>query len=225
MNKPFTGILLGPPGSGKSTQAGILVRELGFSHIDVGSALRKASGSDTPLGKKIAEIMNRHMGLVSDDVIRAILSDTLFSILDDQSAIIDGAPRCASQMDLIVDVLSEYDRTIGGVIFINLSEEESIRRISNRWMCQHCNQMFVAEVDFLLSEKKCPSCSGTLVRREDDTEEGVRKRFRVFFENTLPVIEEFRLQNVLFEVDGSCDVQFIADRIREYVGRSFHDEV
>lgn len=215
MNKPFTAILLGPPGSGKSTQADFLVREMDVVHIDVGLALRKTSEMKTPLGTKISEIMNHRMGLVPDDIVEEVLSGALASIPSEKSIIIDGAPRRMTQIEIVESVLKTFERRMEVAISVALSEEESVRRISCRWMCPKCNRSFVEGVDFQKSEELCPSCGTTLMRRKDDTEEGVRKRYQVFVADTLPVIEYYRERGSLLEVDGSKDPEAIFEDIRK----------
>lgn len=214
MNKPFTAILLGPPGSGKSTQADFLVREMGAVHVDVGLALRKTAEMGTPLGKKVSDIMNHRMGLVPDDVVEEVLSGALASISSEQPVILDGAPRRMTQVGIVEEVLGTFERHADLAIYVALSEKESVRRISCRWMCSRCNHSFVAGVDFQKGKEVCPSCGATLVRRKDDTEDGVRKRFRVFATDTLPVVEHYRKKGTLLEVDGTKDPIAIFGDIR-----------
>lgn len=214
MKKPFTAILLGPPGSGKSTQADFLVREMDAVHVDVGLALRKTSEMATPLGAKISDIMNRRMGLVPDDIVEEVLSGALASIPPEKNIILDGAPRRATQIPIVEAVLAIFGRRADVAMYVSLSEEESIRRISCRWMCPRCNRPFIAGVDFRKGEELCPSCGTTLSRRKDDTEEGVRKRYQVFLADTIPVVEFYREKGALLEVDGGKDPAAIFEEIR-----------
>ena len=214
MKQPFTAILLGPPGSGKSTQADFLVAEMDAVHIDIGLALRKTSEMETSLGKKISSIMNERMGLVPDDIVEEVLSGALASISPSKNVIIDGAPRRLSQVKLVEDVLATFERAVDFVLFVSLSEEESVRRISRRWLCPKCNRPFIAGVDFRAGEELCPSCGTTLSRRKDDTEEGVQKRFHVFLADTLPVVQFYQEKGVLLEVDGAKEPSSIFEEIR-----------
>ncbi len=219
MTRLLTAILLGPPGSGKSTQADFLVREMNAVHIDVGLALRKTSEMKTPLGEKISEIMNTRMGLVPDDIVEEVLSGALASIQPDTSVILDGAPRRETQIDIVEAVLATFEREVDVAIYVALSEEESIRRISCRWMCPRCNRPFVAGVDFRKGEEICPACGTTLSRRKDDTEEGVQKRYQIFVADTLPVVEHYRKKGALLEVDGAKDPAAIFEDIRRVLER------
>ncbi len=214
MNKPFTAILLGPPGSGKSTQADFLVREMDAVHVDVGLALRKTSEMDTPLGRKVSDIMNHRMGLVPDDIVEEVLSGALASISSEKPVIIDGAPRRMTQVGIVEAVLGTFERRADAAIYVALSEEESIRRISCRWMCPRCNRSFVSGIDFQKGEERCSVCKTELERRKDDTEDGVRKRYQIFSADTLPVIEYYRKKDALLEVDGAKDPVVIFEEIR-----------
>ncbi len=221
MNKPLTVVLVGPPGSGKSTQADFLVREMGAVHVDVGLALRKTAELDTPLGAKVFDIMNRRKELVPDDIVEEVLSGAFACIPPDHMAIVDGAPRCAPQIGIVDALLGVFERRVDAAISVVLSEEESVRRISRRWMCAQCNRPLISGVDFREGNELCPSCGKPLSRRKDDTEDGVRKRFRVFASNTVPVIEHYREAGVLFEVDGTKDPLEIFGDIRKHIESNF----
>lgn len=217
MNQSFTVILLGPPGSGKSTQADFLVKEMNAVHIDIGFFLRKTAESNTVLGRKISEIVNKRMGLVSDDVVEEVLLETLPTVPLEKNIVIDGAPRRMTQIFAVDRALSKINRVVNSLISITLSEEESIRRISCRWICSRCDRSFVADVDFPVGKEVCPVCGGALVRRKDDTEEGVQKRYQIFVADTLPIVEYYREKNMLFEIDGKNDSAVISEEIRRYI--------
>lgn len=217
MNTSFTVILLGPPGSGKSTQADFLVREMEAIHVDIGLALRKTAEMNTPLGARVSDIMNRRKELVPDDIVEEVLSGALASVPPNRLVIIDGAPRCSTQIGIIDGILKTFERVVNLAVYVALSEEESVRRISRRWMCPQCNRPFIAGVDFQEGTAQCPSCHIPLSRRKDDTEEGVRKRFQVFASNTLPVVECYRKAGTLLEVDGTKDPIALFCDIREHV--------
>ncbi len=217
MSTAFTAILLGPPGSGKSTQANFLVKELEAVHVDIGLALRKTAEMSTPLGVRISDIMNRRKELVPDDIVEEVLSGALASVSPDRLVIIDGAPRCSAQIGIVDAMLKIFERKVDVAIYVALSEEESVRRISRRWMCPQCNRPFVRGADFQEENAMCPTCRVRLLRRKDDTEEGVRKRFQVFALNTLPVVEHYRKEGNLLEVDGTKDPVMLFGDIRAHV--------
>lgn len=196
-------ILLGPPGSGKSTQAELLKKALGLVHIDIGSELRAAAEEDTPFGSTLNDIINRRRELVSDDIMATILEKALSRVPATVGVLIDGAPRRASQIDEVLRVVRSSGRTIDKVIFIGLSEKESIERISKRYLCSGCRQPHIFGKDIFSSDAVCDVCGGKISQRKDDTPEGVRTRYQIFHSETLPVIEHFEKEHMLISVDGN----------------------
>lgn len=202
-------ILLGPPGSGKSTQAELLKKALGLVHIDIGSELRAAAEEDTPFGHTLNDTINRRRELVSDEVMAAILKKALSRVPETIGVLIDGAPRRASQIDEVLRVIRASGRTIAKVIFISLSEEESVERISKRYLCFGCRQPYIFGKDIFSPDTACSVCGGKIGQRKDDTPAGVRKRYGIFHSETLPVIEHFEKEHLLLRVDGNQDADAI----------------
>ncbi|OGI14420.1 MAG: hypothetical protein A3E38_02405 [Candidatus Moranbacteria bacterium RIFCSPHIGHO2_12_FULL_54_9] len=212
-------ILLGPPGSGKSTQAELLSAGLGLRHIDIGSALRAAAEEDTPFGHMVNATINKRRELVSDDIVKAVLEKALKNIQAPQGILLDGAPRRASQIDKVTEALRSVGRTISWVIFIDLSEEESIERISKRYLCLSCHKPYIFGKDIFSTEAVCDACGGKIGQRTDDTPAGVRKRFQIFQAETLPVADYFEKAKTLLRVDGHQDAQAIYQDIIRQKGR------
>lgn len=200
--KPDAYILLGPPGSGKSTQADFFGREFGAAHIDVGAALRAAAGEPTPFGEILFDIINERRELVPDGIVRSILGNELRKIDPSRPVVIDGAPRCGSQVRIVLSTIFESGRELRKVFYIDLSEEVSVSRISRRFSCAGCGRKFILGADLSSETDACPSCGVTVSRRTDDTEEGVRKRYRIFREETVPVIADFEGRGELARVSG-----------------------
>lgn len=196
-------ILLGPPGSGKSTQAELLKKHFGLVHIDIGSELRAAAEEDTPLGHEINDTIHRRHSLVSDAVMMKVFEDVIKRVPASQGILLDGAPRRASQIDEVLDTLRSFGRSLHKVIFINLSEDQSIERISKRYLCFGCHRPYILGKDTFVPETPCAVCGGKIGQRKDDTVEGVRKRHQIFHMETLPVIEYFKKNNLLQSVDGN----------------------
>ena len=122
-SQPKNYILLGPPGSGKSTQATILKNKYHLAHIDVGSELRRLAESGTDLGKTIHQVINVKKELVSDGLIGDVVAHILTSLSQDQGVLLDGAPRRISQVDEVEKALADRGRTVEKVIFLDLSEK------------------------------------------------------------------------------------------------------
>ncbi len=207
-----TYILLGPPGCGKSTQAEYFKTRFGAVHLDMGGALRRAAAEPTAIGKRLYEIINGEHALVPDGVMRAVLEEELGKVPEDALLIIDGTPRRESQIDDVVGALADFDRSIDKVIFIELSEADSVERISNRFSCAGCGAKLILGKDFAAGGT-CPSCGGVVGQRADDTSEGVGERWRIFHEDTMPVLDFFAAHGKLIRVSGTEPAASISAKI------------
>ncbi|MEP7162491.1 MAG: nucleoside monophosphate kinase [Candidatus Moraniibacteriota bacterium] len=213
MTDPKSYILIGPPGSGKSTLAHSLEKRLGVVHIDIGSELRRAAQEDTPFATEINDTINHKKELVSDMVVYGVLADALMRIPAGKGVVLDGAPRPASQIDEVLHILGVSGRKPERVIFINLPEAMSIERISRRFKCIQCEEPLILGTGIQHPTDSCPKCGGKVAQREDDTVEGVRKRYRIFQGVTLPVVEYFREHGFLLEVDGTLPSETIIEKV------------
>lgn len=209
--------LLGPPGSGKSTQAELLKKKFDLVHIDIGSELRAVAEQDTEIGHTVDEIIHHRGELVPDDIMREVFRQALARVPRDKGIILDGAPRYVSQIDALFGILEACGRTIGKVIFIDIPLEESIARISKRYLCFGCRRPFILGKDITANDVVCSHCGGKIGQRKDDTSEGVHKRFTVFQSETFPVIEYFRGKGLLLQVDGRQDPEMIFQDISKRI--------
>ena len=203
-------VLLGPPGSGKSTQAQYLIDRFRAAHIEMGASLRVVAQEPTPLGRAVYRIINVEKGLVPDDVIARVLRDALQkTIKDGEDIVFDGAPRRESQIKLIEDILKEAKRPIERVVFLRMPEETAVSRIASRFYCIEQKHALILGRDVLTPSDRCPVCQSDIKQRVDDTPEGVRKRYRVFMQETVPVIEYYRVRKKLIEVDASLSPEIV----------------
>ncbi|HWQ60298.1 MAG TPA: nucleoside monophosphate kinase [Candidatus Fimivivens sp.] len=212
-------ILLGPPGSGKSTQADLFGREFGTVHIDMGAALRAAAGEPTPFGEALSDIINRRRELVPDGIVRSILENELRRIDSSRPVIIDGAPRRESQIQPVLSAIHGSGRTLRKTILLDLSEEGAIHRISKRFSCLSCGRKLILGTDLGSAREPCPSCGAAVSQRADDTEAGVRKRYRIFRDETMAVVGYFETQGELLRVPGDRSAEEIFSEIRSVLGR------
>ncbi len=208
-----TYILLGPPGSGKSTEAKILGEKIGLSHIEIGSRLRKVASEDSELGRLVNEIIYQKKELVPDGIIGAVLDQALVSVTT--GVLLDGAPRQLSQIDEIEDALKKYGRRIEKIIYLSLPLEACVARISKRFLCESCKEAYKQGEDPEVETGVCSRCQGRVAQRHDDTPEGVAKRYQVFHDQTVPVIELFKKRGLVVEVSALGDPENIADEIIE----------
>jgi len=195
-------IILGPQGSGKGTQAKFLAEKYNLEHIDMGGSLRQIARMDSALGRKINQLINVEKVLVPSEMLKDVLRLEVGSLGREQGLIFDGVPRAMEQALNFEEILQSFGRKVTKLVFINISEEESIKRISNRWMCEKCKRGLIMGKDVQSPNEQCPDCEGRVVQRADDTEEGVRKRLKIFREETMPVIEYFRKKEIVIEIDG-----------------------
>ena len=206
-------IILGPQGSGKGTQAEMLAKKFGWEHIDMGKFLREAAKMDTELGKEINEIVNIKKELVSDKILKKILHIKLQELPREAGVVFDGVPRNKEQAEYFDAVLLETGRMINFVVVVNLSEKESLERISKRRICEKCKAVYIFGQDIKKENEKCPQCGGKIIRRVDDTEEGVKKRLKIFQEETKPIIDFYKNQGKLIEINGDQAIEKVFEEI------------
>ncbi len=196
-------IFIGPQGSGKGTQAKILSEKLNIPHISTGDLLRDAQEE---LKEKLHEYMNSGQ-LVPDELIAKILKKRLEEQDTKEGFILDGFPRNINQTELLKPI-TEIDK----VIEITLSDEEAVKRISGRITCKECK----AGYNTLTAPKPqqpniCDKCQGKLIRRNDDTEEAVKKRLEIYHQETEPILEEYKEQSL--KINGEQAIEKIAENI------------
>lgn len=206
-------IILGQQGSGKGTQADFLAHEYGMIHIDMGKTLREVAKHDTPLGREIYNIQNVTKTLVPSRILREVLHIKLGSIPREQGIVFDGVPRTMGQAEYIEESLQELGRKIDKVFFVNISEQESIRRISKRWICKECKTIFIMGKDLKKEDERCTQCGGEIMQRIDDTIEGIKKRLEIFRSETTPVIDYYKNQGLLVEIKGEQSVKQVSEDI------------
>jgi adenylate kinase len=205
-------LLLGPPGAGKGTQSANLVERFGVEHVTTGDALRSNKGMDiSHLGTEYdtpGEYMDRGE-LVPDEVVNEIVKTALENA---DGFVLDGYPRNLEQAEYLAGITD-----LDVVASLSVPEEELVRRLTGRRVCAECGSNFHVEFDRPEVEGVCDECGGELVQRDDDTEETVRERLRVFEENTAPVIEFYDERGDLIEVDGIGSPDEVWERLESAV--------
>jgi len=212
-------IFIGPPGSGKGTQAKRLAGRFGIPHISTGDMLREAVADGTALGLEAAPIMASG-GLVSDDLMIGIINDRLAKPDAQAGFILDGFPRTivqAEKLDSIVDsdVETGQGNGHGGLRVLQLlvPDDAIVRRITQRRTCAQCGAIYHLENNPPANDSVCDRCGAEVIARADDTEPAVRKRLEAFHRQTLPVATYYKAKQILREVDGVGPVDEIFERI------------
>jgi len=211
MNK-YNLIFLGPPGAGKGTVAKDVVERLGVPHISTGDMLRDAVSTGTDLGNKVKSVMESGQ-LVSDELLFDLVKDRLSKRDCEKGFILDGYPRNVNQAKALDQIMDELNLELTSVIFLDVSEEEVVKRISNRRVCPKCSRVYNL---ISLQPKKdtlCDDDDTPLIQREDDKPETVRKRYQIYSEKTAPLVEYYRNRNQIITIDASGTV----DKVDEIV--------
>jgi adenylate kinase len=198
-------IILGPQASGKGTQADLLTKELGLFHLESGELLRELAKTN----KKIYEYQNVKGELVPDEETLGYIAKHL----DEKDAfnkgvIFDGYPRSVRQYNLLKDWLNSKKQKINKAIFVNVSEDTTVERLSARRVCEKCKTVY----NLITNPPPLPSrceCGGGLVQRDDDRPETIRKRLKVYKELTKPLIDVLRKEGNVIEVNGERDIDVI----------------
>ena len=193
-------ILLGAPGAGKGTQAEILSKKLDIPTISTGNILRAAIKNGTPVGLKAKSYMDSGK-LVPDEVIIGIIGERLEEEDCRKGCILDGVPRTIAQ----AEALEKADIKIDAVIAIEISEEEILRRMSGRRVCEACGSSYNLEALPPRVEGICDNCGGKLIQRKDDTPETVKARLEVYHKETEPLVEFYRQRGLLRKVGVAAD--------------------
>lgn len=198
---PETIVILGAPGSGKDTQASFLVEALGYQIISTGELLRILADHDDSV-----KAMMEKGELIPDDVVEDELISAFILLPERQPVILDGYPRNLSQAQKLDKILEENNRKLDRVVYINIDDNEAIKRIGRRRICSRCGKIQI-------ENELCEKCGAKTELRLDDQPEAVKKRLEIFHEAMQPVIEFYRERGILREVDGNPP----PDQVRELI--------
>lgn len=205
-------ILLGPPGAGKGSQAKNLANIFHIPQISTGDILRVAVKDKTDLGIKARSYMDKGT-LVPDDLVVDIVAERLHKDDCKNGFILDGFPRNISQEVAIELILDELGKKIDYVINIEVLHKEIVKRISGRRVCRHCGEGYHIIFNPPMDEKKCDKCKGELYQRDDDKEDTIEARLKVYGEQTAPLIEFYDKKRLLISIDGVGGFREITDKI------------
>jgi len=206
-------IFIGPPGSGKGTQAKRLASRFAIPHISTGDMLREAVADGTALGQQAAPIMASG-GLVSDDLMIGIINDRLAKSDAGRGFILDGFPRTIVQAEKLDGLVGNGEEPLR-VLQLLVPDDAIVRRITLRRTCASCGAIYHLENNPPANDSVCDRCGAEVIARADDTEEAVRKRLESFHRQTMPVAAYYKSKNVLREVDGIGPVDEVFERIEK----------
>ncbi len=202
-------IFLGPPGSGKGTQAKRITGEKKWPQLSTGDMLRSAISAGTQLGKEAKSFMDQG-GLVPDAVVIGLIRERSQQADCASGFILDGFPRTAVQAEALDELLNKNSKKIERVVFFKIPDQELVARLSGRRTCVKCGAMYHVTSSPSKKEGVCDQCGSPLTHRDDDQVEVIQKRIGVYHAQTAPVAEYYRKKNILREIDATqsmADVQ------------------
>jgi len=204
-------VLLGGPGSGKGTQAERLSTHFNLPHISTGRLFRDNLKYETDVGAVAKPFVDRGE-LVPDDVVNQLVQDRLSAPDTRVGFILDGYPRTFDQAQALTDMMMLLGRQLSGVLYINVSDEEIVRRVSGRITCRDCQTSYHLQFKPPILADMCDLCGGALYQREDDAPETVRARLAAYHRQTEPLIEYYRDTGLLVEVPAEGDIEEVTSR-------------
>ncbi|MCD6453111.1 MAG: adenylate kinase [Dehalococcoidales bacterium] len=211
-------ILLGAPGAGKGTQAAYVAKRLNLAYIATGDLFRKAVEQGTELGKQAKYYMEEGK-LCPDEITIGMLLERLANPDCQTGVVFDGFPRNLNQAEALDKALAQQSQGIDKVVYIKVSEEELLRRLSGRWVCRNCQAPYHI-TDFPPQiQGRCDKCGGELYQRPDDATPTVKKRLKVYLAATAPLIDYYTRLGKLVEVDGEGKAEKVAKRIIKALGK------
>jgi len=200
-------IFLGPPASGKGTQAKDLAHELNLIYFGTGDLMREEAKKQTHFGEIFKKVWNQGKGnLVDDDITLEFVKAKIEEIGMEKGFAFDGFPRTLKQANFLDEVLKHHLT----VFNIDVSEESIIERSNTRRVCENCGKIFFkASAD----KKSCEVCGGELIHRQEDTPEIVKKRLDIYNRLTQPLIDYYKPKNILINIDGEPNIEEVKEEI------------
>ncbi|MBZ0160421.1 MAG: adenylate kinase [bacterium] len=210
-------VLLGPPGAGKGTQARLLTAKFDVAHVSAGDLLRQAVADGSELGQTAKSIMAQG-ALVPDEVVIGIIEERLCRSDCAGGYILDGFPRTLRQAEALSEVTRLLHAPLDWVISVEVAEDDLVQRLAGRRICRTCGSMFHGDTKPPMRIGVCDNCGGLLFQRDDDKEDTIRHRLRVYREQTEPLVAYYSKMDLLRRIDGRGTIEEIAERIHQVLG-------
>jgi adenylate kinase len=209
-------IIVGPQGAGKGTQAAAVAPQLGLEHVATGDLFRAILKSDSELGGEVRHYYDQG-ALVPDDLTIRVLFAHIENLQSERSdlsgVLLDGFPRNSAQAEALDQALAKRGESISAVVLVDVPRDELMKRLTGRLICSDCGATYHREFNPPKVENTCDECGGELYQRSDDTPDAVEKRLGIYYEQTMPVLEHYREQGVLVEVDGNREISAVTQDI------------
>ncbi|MFH2011804.1 MAG: adenylate kinase [Pseudomonadota bacterium] len=209
-------ILVGPPGSGKGTQAKMLVEKYNIPQISTGDILREAVKEGSPLGKEAKSCMDKG-ALVPNEVVIGIIEERIKKPDCKGGFILDGFPRTVAQAEALGAILDKMELKIEHLINIEIDDAELLKRLTGRRTCRKCGQGYHIVFDPPKEKGFCDKCKGELYQRDDDKEDTIKSRLKVYHNQTAPVVEFYQKKNTAKAINGIGKIDEIFKRITDII--------
>jgi len=211
-------MFIAPPAAGKGTQAELVVEKYHIPHISTGDILREISKEDSEIGEYVRETLASGQ-LVKDEITYQLVEDRLKKDDCKNGYIIDGFPRNLEQAYKYDEILKRLGYEVGNVILLNIDKKTLEKRITGRRICENCGAIYNINdpKNTPKEETVCDECGGKLYQRSDDNLESFQTRYQTYEDKTAPIIEHYREQNVLIELNGDDTVENIFKQIEEII--------
>lgn len=210
-------VLLGPPGAGKGTQATQIAQKYQILHISTGDIFRANVKQGTPLGVKAKEYMDKGL-LVPDELVCDLVEDRISKDDCSNGYLLDGFPRTVFQAEHFDAFLKKNNQALDSVVDIEVDEDILLPRMIGRRVCRGCGKPYHVTAMPPKQEGVCDVCGGEVYQRDDDKEETVKNRFKVYQDQTSPLIEYYKNTGILGEINGAQDVNKVFDDICALLG-------
>lgn len=209
-------VFLGPPGAGKGTQAETLSKEKKLPHISSGNLLRESVEDDTETGRKAQQHINKGQ-LVPDQIVVDIIRERILKNDCKNGFILDGFPRTLSQAIVLDEMLKNLGNKLDIVFYFAISKESIVLRLSGRRICAICGANYHVKFVPSLKDGICDKCGGKLYQRTDDKLETVLERIKVYHEQTEDLINYYKKNGILKEIESESNVESITENILKVI--------